>query len=375
MKKFLFSCSLLIIYSQINMAQNNRVLSSYDHTASISIQQNEALITIDGNSNSIPIINNDNKLAITDANAVKLLQHLQFSEIHKQSLKNQYDTINAKELNGLNLATQLINRAKQLGSINFVNNQHTSTDNRLQLVDDAIHNNELVSNNNNEEFIEAKKQNSSWLNWLPWLTSIVAIGLGYALGKYSGTNEQTVEIAYETENNQTATNKNVSPKITKKQITVKELRELDKQKTKELKELNNNLQNLLQAHIALENKHTTMQQEKKQLFDAVQAKLVTPYMDALNQNNISKVMESALKGMAHLTSIARDAQNLKQAYDQTNLQFLINGNTDSSSKIIDAHTNKDEIPKNVQNIIELMRKNNITQIENTSFLGYTIKQI
>jgi hypothetical protein len=372
MKNNILMVLFIAIIVQPLFAQPIRELHNYPHSATLKIEKLQAIIEVNQSKKIFELASKNNLLEFRNPDEVLIF--LKLNDIHKASLKSQYDTITNGKFYGMHLANQIVNRAKELGGIRFGADANT-----LQVVDDA--NNVLPDANiithenaNGAEYIEAKKSNNNLSNIWPWLAGIIAsIILGFALGRQTKKDKLTVEVE---EDSITISNKENAPiKTSKRQVTIGELREISKVQSAEIKNLKKEINT-----VSLENKNSQQQflqfqTNQKAIFEAVNTKVISPYLKAVEESNVQAIAASALKGIALLTSITRTHKNLRQEYDIQNINNLLNIPNNNSSKEINAQTFSDDIPKDIKAIIEVMRKNNISEISDISFFGYTIKKI
>jgi hypothetical protein len=374
MKKLSIILIYILYFSIGANAKGVRPIKNYTHTTSIEIKNLEALITVDGIEKKYTLENKNGVLSIQ--NSESATQFLQLDATQNTSLRAQYDTLANGKYKTLSLINQIINRANEIDGIVFKNAEPTNTNNNLQVVDDAENdvNPELVepTNINTEtDFTEAKRTKNILENIWPWLLALITcLGLGFVLGKRANTNTNTIEIEEEPK---PLASSNKETKTTKKNVTVAELREINKANATALKQLTKENTALQAAQNALMQNNLKLQQEQKIIFDAVEQQVIAPYLKAVEQNNTSAIAANALKGIAYLTSITRAQKNFRQEYDIQNME-LLKGTTLKNSKEINAQTHADDIPKDIKAIISVMQKNNISEIPDVSFFGYTIKK-
>lgn len=132
---------------------------------------------------------------------------------------------------------------------------------------------------------------------------------------------------------------------------------------------------LQEKYDLLYDEHADMLNFDKVYFEACDKKIISQFRDAVNQKDEKKAVENAFKAMAQLTAISRLKLNIHQAFDEYNINEMIEKTAGSDYKRIDENTNKDTIPDNINTIISILKKNNINGLGNTNFQGYTLNNL
>ncbi len=216
----------------------------------------------------------------------------------------------------------------------------------------------------------AKPEESS-INW-PLMMLVPVFLLGAGLGYYFSVKK--------------AGNK---PVIDKQEISNTENEPENKTGKKESANLNKQLKTAQNKITKLEDENSTLQEKYDQLYDehtdminfdkayfeACDKKIISRFRDAVNQKDEKKAVENAFKAIAQLTAISRLKLNIHQAFDEYNINEMIDKTAGSHYKQIDENTNKDTIPDNINTIISILKKNNISGLGNTNFQGYTLNNL
>jgi hypothetical protein len=112
-------------------------------------------------------------------------------------------------------------------------------------------------------------------------------------------------------------------------------------------------------------------------FDHASRKIIDPFWQSIEQQDKKLIIEHALKGMAHFSSLTRYKRGVDQKFDIYNLHYLTEKANwkASDAKAINEATYQDDIPNQIQQIIAILKNAESKGLDETSFFGYTIKQI
>lgn len=218
---------------------------------------------------------------------------------------------------------------------------------------------------------------------LPWLWMAI-IGLatfliGFLLGKQSKKtpassapstgpiNEEEVVREFEAAVN--ATPKDASKitqvakdKIAKLQADVKTYKQAEKDYKAQVSQL------AQQINAAQKFRKTYFQQALKQL--------VTPYNEAIEKGNNAEAMKLLIQMAAHYSSMTKHELELKQDYDAANINALMKqmeaANLDKFP-IINASTPLDRLPHHIKVLMDIMRSNQVSTLQDTIVYGYRIQ--
>jgi hypothetical protein len=106
-------------------------------------------------------------------------------------------------------------------------------------------------------------------------------------------------------------------------------------------------------------------------------KLLDPFWQCIEEKNKIKLMEISLIAMAHFSSLARYKKGMDQNFDVYNLHLLTEQAQlkPNDVKPITSKTFEDDIPNQIQNIIDLLKDSGSQGLNDTSFSGYSLKEI
>jgi hypothetical protein len=105
-------------------------------------------------------------------------------------------------------------------------------------------------------------------------------------------------------------------------------------------------------------------------------KLISPMNDAMEKGSRKEIIESLLKIMSHFSSLTRYKIAKKQAYDEPNMQYLMNQRMKNDAAIeIDNNTPVDKIPKNIKVLVDLLSEQSSTGLDESIISGYKIKNL
>jgi hypothetical protein len=146
----------------------------------------------------------------------------------------------------------------------------------------------------------------------------------------------------------------------------------------ELKDVKAQLDNLMSLNTELEKKVNINRTFDSNYFGEAFRKLVAPMNEALESGSRKDIIENMLKMSMHFSSLTRYKIAKKQAFDETNIHYLLNQKTagnDVSITEIDGQTPVDKIPKNIKTVIDLLKENNSAGLDDTVLSGYRIKNL
>jgi hypothetical protein len=105
-------------------------------------------------------------------------------------------------------------------------------------------------------------------------------------------------------------------------------------------------------------------------------KLISPMNDAMEKGSRKEIIETLLKIMSHFSSLTRYKIAKKQAYDEPNMQYLMNQRMKNDAAIeIDSNTPIDKIPKNIKVLVDLLSEQSSTGLDESIISGYKIKNL
>jgi uncharacterized membrane protein YhiD involved in acid resistance len=150
----------------------------------------------------------------------------------------------------------------------------------------------------------------------------------------------------------------------------------------------NQLQNELnqQAQELVKLRQTCKEQEQKlqvqaqfdaAYFSAVFRKLVTPLHEAMEQGSKKDLLEQMFKMSIHFTSLTRYKIAKRQPYDEANIHYMLNqraGLPDSAVEIT-ADTPADKIPAHMRPVLELLKENNSSGLDESVIAGCIIRKL
>lgn len=146
----------------------------------------------------------------------------------------------------------------------------------------------------------------------------------------------------------------------------------------ELKDVKAQLDNLLSLNTELEKKLNINRTFDSNYFSEAFRKLVAPMNEALESGSRKDIIENMLKMSMHFSSLTRYKIAKKQAFDETNIHYLLNqktAGTDVSITEIDGQTPVDKIPKNIKTVIDILKENNSAGLDDSILSGYRIKNL
>lgn len=111
-------------------------------------------------------------------------------------------------------------------------------------------------------------------------------------------------------------------------------------------------------------------------YNQVFQKIVLPLQEAINQGNSAEMTRQLHIAATHLSSITRTKIRKKLNYDDANIQ-LITGNPTFTNEFpaIDAQTPIDKIPANIRNLIQVLKQNGVSGLDDSIVQGYKLKHI
>ncbi|KAA5533444.1 hypothetical protein F0919_12960 [Taibaiella lutea] len=105
-------------------------------------------------------------------------------------------------------------------------------------------------------------------------------------------------------------------------------------------------------------------------------KLISPMNDAMEKGSRKEIIETLLKIMSHFSSLTRYKIAKKQAYDEPNMQYLMNQRMKNDAAVeIDSNTPVDKIPKNIKVLVDLLSEQSSTGLDESIISGYKIKNL
>jgi len=105
-------------------------------------------------------------------------------------------------------------------------------------------------------------------------------------------------------------------------------------------------------------------------------KLVSPMNDAMEKGSRKEIIETLLKIMSHFSSLTRYKIAKKQAYDEPNMQYLMNQRMKNDAATeIDSNTSVDKIPKNIKVLVDMLSEQSSTGLDDSIISGYKIKNL
>lgn len=105
-------------------------------------------------------------------------------------------------------------------------------------------------------------------------------------------------------------------------------------------------------------------------------KLIAPMNDAMEKGSRKEIMEMLLKIMSHFSSLTRYKIAKKQAYDEPNMQYLMNQRMKNDVAVeVDANTPVDKIPKNIKTLVDMLSEQSSAGLDESIISGYKIKNL
>lgn len=146
---------------------------------------------------------------------------------------------------------------------------------------------------------------------------------------------------------------------------------------------NEGLQQLKAENKELKDKHKLLTEKTQALitgdelyYNQVFNKIILPLQAAIDAGNEAEIVRQLNIAAAHFSSITRTKIRKKLKYDDANIQ-LVTGNPSFTNEfsLIEANTPIDKIPTNVRTLLQLLRKNGVSGLDDTIVQGYKLKQI
>ncbi|RQO31552.1 hypothetical protein DBR32_06230 [Taibaiella sp. KBW10] len=111
-------------------------------------------------------------------------------------------------------------------------------------------------------------------------------------------------------------------------------------------------------------------------YNQVFNKIILPLQEAIDSGNEAAIVKQLNLAAAHFSSITRTKIRKKLKYDDANIQ-LVTGNPSFTNEFtaIDGNTPIDKIPSNVRTLIQILKKNGVTELDDTIIQGYKLKHI
>ena len=146
----------------------------------------------------------------------------------------------------------------------------------------------------------------------------------------------------------------------------------------ELSDAKAQLDNLMALNTELEKKLNINRTFDSNYFSEAFRKLVAPMSEALESGSRKDIIENMLKMSMHFSSLTRYKIAKKQAFDEANIYYLLNqktGGADVAITEIDGETPVDKVPKNIKTVIDILKENNSTGLDDSILSGYRIKNL
>lgn len=216
---------------------------------------------------------------------------------------------------------------------------------------------------------------SKGVNWLWPLIGGIIIGTAGALAMLKMNKKVPVEEQPNTKvsvkENELQTEKGSEAKQKTSAAEVKSLKAEIKQLKQQVSLLNDEVKHKTNSLEVLQN-------FDKQYYAEVFKKIITPLNDAMEKNERATVLENLVKAASHFSSIARYKIAKKQPYDETNINYLLNkrgANPEIAIVEVNAETPLDKTPKNVKVILDLLKEQGSSGLDETIIVGHKIKNI
>ena len=343
------------------MAQNERKLNNYKHETVLKSKGTKIEGSIDGVAiQSFDIISKKGVYTLKNKNDKKVfLNELKLNEQHKKLLSDHYKIVGDDAL-----ADKLVSRVfelEQLKLVNNVDNETFSTPteiNEPKLINTNESNSEVLTLNASEE---SKPKDTSYF---PYILSIVAllagVGIGFFISKLK-RNPATLVSDKSEKNNTSKVSKNTE--------------KVEREVKDNMAELDKNFNKLQREYDILYDEYQDRVNFDKLYFGEVNKHILTQFWDAVNTNNEKKVVENALKAVAHLTAIARLRLDIDQSFDQNNIDEIMGKSKSIQYKMIDNQTKKDTIPDSIITLISILKAYHIKGLDNVNFQGYIMNNL